>query len=140
MWFKFKKIFLVLHHKVSIYMYNVYIQVCSCDFVFSWIVYCTIGIFFYRLKDEKEVCVILDRLQTYLVPRGTTEEICRVYLRRIEHMYYKVPVISLTWRSLFELLTKDIQVCVTLNVHELGNEIYLRYDDKLSCNEKGVTC
>lgn len=42
-----------------------------------------------RLKDEKEVCVILDRLQTYLVPRGTTEEICRVYLRRIEHMYYK---------------------------------------------------
>lgn len=96
--------------------------------------------FFYRLKDEKEVCVILDRLQTYLVPRGTTEEICRVYLRRIEHMYYKVPVISLTWRSLFELLTKDIQVCVTLNMHELGNEIYLRYDDKLSCNEKGVTC
>lgn len=42
-----------------------------------------------RLKDEKAVCDILDRLQAYTVPRGTTEEICRVYLRRIEHMYYK---------------------------------------------------
>ncbi|XP_022339247.2 eukaryotic translation initiation factor 3 subunit C-like isoform X2 [Crassostrea virginica] len=42
-----------------------------------------------RLKDEKDVCTVLDRLQTYLVPRGTTEEICRVYLRRIEHLYYK---------------------------------------------------
>ncbi|XP_056016697.1 eukaryotic translation initiation factor 3 subunit C-like isoform X1 [Ostrea edulis] len=42
-----------------------------------------------RLKDEKDVCILLDRLQAYLVPRGTTEEICRVYLRRIEHLYYK---------------------------------------------------
>lgn len=27
-----------------------------------------------------------------------------------------------------------------LNMYELGNEIYLRYDDKLFCNEKGVIC
>ena len=45
-----------------------------------------------RLKDEGKVCELLDRLQAYLVGRATTEEICRIYLRRIEHLYYKVRI------------------------------------------------
>lgn len=42
-----------------------------------------------NLKDEGRVCGIIDRLLTYLDKKGSTEEICRVYLRRIMHTYYK---------------------------------------------------
>ncbi|XP_063337376.1 eukaryotic translation initiation factor 3 subunit C-like [Pelmatolapia mariae] len=42
-----------------------------------------------NLKDEGRVCGIVDRLLTYLENKGSTEEICRVYLRRIMHTYYK---------------------------------------------------
>lgn len=42
-----------------------------------------------RLKDEKNVCRIIERLQSYLEGRGSASELCRIYLRRIEHLYYK---------------------------------------------------
>ncbi|XP_041094754.1 eukaryotic translation initiation factor 3 subunit C isoform X3 [Polyodon spathula] len=42
-----------------------------------------------NLKDEARVCQIVDRLQQYLEQKGSTEEVCRVYLRRIMHTYYK---------------------------------------------------
>ncbi|XP_035259851.1 eukaryotic translation initiation factor 3 subunit C isoform X2 [Anguilla rostrata] len=42
-----------------------------------------------NLKDEGHVCGIIDRLLQYLENKGSTEEICRVYLRRIMHTYYK---------------------------------------------------
>lgn len=42
-----------------------------------------------HLKDEAAVCAIIDRVQRYLEEKGTTEEVCRVYLRRILHTYYK---------------------------------------------------
>ncbi|XP_041036044.1 eukaryotic translation initiation factor 3 subunit C, partial [Carcharodon carcharias] len=42
-----------------------------------------------NLKDESRVCQIVERLQRYLEMKGSTEEICRVYLRRIMHTYYK---------------------------------------------------
>ncbi|TSK14503.1 Eukaryotic translation initiation factor 3 subunit C [Bagarius yarrelli] len=42
-----------------------------------------------NLKDEARVCSIIDRLLQYLESKGTTEEVCRVYLRRIMHTYYK---------------------------------------------------
>ncbi|KAK2866013.1 hypothetical protein Q7C36_002069 [Tachysurus vachellii] len=42
-----------------------------------------------NLKDEGHVCNIIDRLLQYLESKGTTEEVCRVYLRRIMHTYYK---------------------------------------------------
>ncbi|XP_047231998.1 eukaryotic translation initiation factor 3 subunit C isoform X2 [Girardinichthys multiradiatus] len=42
-----------------------------------------------NLKDEGRVCGIIDRLLTYLENKGSTEEVCRVYLRRIMHTYYK---------------------------------------------------
>lgn len=42
-----------------------------------------------NLKDEGRVCGIIDRLLNYLEGKGSTEEICRVYLRRIMHTYYK---------------------------------------------------
>ncbi|KAI0212557.1 Eukaryotic translation initiation factor 3 subunit C [Lamellibrachia satsuma] len=51
-----------------------------------------------RLKDETKVCEIINDLQKYLESQLladeelspiTVEEICRVYLRRIGHLYYK---------------------------------------------------
>lgn len=42
-----------------------------------------------RLKNEKTVCLIIERLQGYLEGRGSASELCRIYLRRIEHLYYK---------------------------------------------------
>ncbi|XP_007248755.2 eukaryotic translation initiation factor 3 subunit C isoform X1 [Astyanax mexicanus] len=42
-----------------------------------------------NLKDEGCVCNIIDRLLQYLESKGSTEEVCRVYLRRIMHTYYK---------------------------------------------------
>ncbi|XP_069840551.1 eukaryotic translation initiation factor 3 subunit C isoform X1 [Dendropsophus ebraccatus] len=42
-----------------------------------------------NLKDEARVCEVIERVQKYLQEKGSTEEICRVYLRRIMHTYYK---------------------------------------------------
>ena len=42
-----------------------------------------------RLKDEARVCGIVARLQRYLRGRGSPEELCRVFLRRVLHTYYK---------------------------------------------------
>ncbi|KAK2097790.1 Eukaryotic translation initiation factor 3 subunit C [Saguinus oedipus] len=42
-----------------------------------------------HLKDEAQVCAIIERVQRYLEEKGTTEEVCRIYLLRILHTYYK---------------------------------------------------
>lgn len=42
-----------------------------------------------RLKDEQPVCNLLEKLQPYIEKTGTSEEVCRCYLRRIEHLYFK---------------------------------------------------
>lgn len=42
-----------------------------------------------NLKDEARVCEVIERVQKYLQEKGSTDEICRVYLRRIMHTYYK---------------------------------------------------
>ncbi|KAH9518662.1 Eukaryotic translation initiation factor 3 subunit C [Bulinus truncatus] len=42
-----------------------------------------------RLKDEQALCDIIDKLEKYLEKIGNSEELCRIYLRKIEHVYYK---------------------------------------------------
>ncbi|XP_048505751.1 eukaryotic translation initiation factor 3 subunit C isoform X2 [Athalia rosae] len=42
-----------------------------------------------RLKDEKRVATIIDKVQEYLERHNNVSELCRVYLRKIEHLYYK---------------------------------------------------
>ncbi|XP_041575442.1 eukaryotic translation initiation factor 3 subunit C-like protein isoform X3 [Taeniopygia guttata] len=42
-----------------------------------------------HLKDEARVCGIIGRLQRYLQAKGSPEELCRVYLLRVLHTYYK---------------------------------------------------
>ena len=43
-----------------------------------------------RLKDEKAVCDLILQLERYLEANATSDEICRVYLKHVEHLYYKV--------------------------------------------------
>lgn len=44
-----------------------------------------------RLKDEPVVCKIIERLQEYLEAngKGTSSELCRAFILRIDHIYYK---------------------------------------------------
>jgi len=42
-----------------------------------------------RLKDEKRVCEIIDKVQLYLEHQNIESEVCRVYMRKIDHLYYK---------------------------------------------------
>jgi translation initiation factor 3 subunit C len=41
------------------------------------------------LKDEKMVAIIIDKVQEYLERQKLSAELCRIYLRKIEHLYYK---------------------------------------------------
>jgi translation initiation factor 3 subunit C len=43
----------------------------------------------FRLKDEKMVATIIDKVQEYLERQKLSAELCRIYLRKIEHLYYK---------------------------------------------------
>jgi len=44
------------------------------------------------LRDETVVCRIIEDLENYLQlqRQATDDEMCRVYLKRIQHLYYKV--------------------------------------------------
>ncbi|XP_044763393.1 eukaryotic translation initiation factor 3 subunit C [Coccinella septempunctata] len=42
-----------------------------------------------RLKDEVKVSSIIDKTMQYLERFKVSSEICRIYLRKIEHLYYK---------------------------------------------------
>ncbi|KAK3913980.1 Eukaryotic translation initiation factor 3 subunit C [Frankliniella fusca] len=43
-----------------------------------------------RLKDEKRVSNIIDKVQEYLERQTDIDaELCRIYMRKIEHLYYK---------------------------------------------------
>ncbi|CAG9770690.1 unnamed protein product [Ceutorhynchus assimilis] len=42
-----------------------------------------------RLKDESKVSVIIDKTMKYLERSNVPSELCRIYLRKIEHIYYK---------------------------------------------------
>jgi len=59
------------------------------DCCFSFVITKIIFILIIRLKDEKQVAAIIDKVQEYLEKQGTVSELCRVYLRKIQHLYYK---------------------------------------------------
>ena len=42
-----------------------------------------------RLKDETRVSQIIDSLQQYVERQSLPAELCRLYMRKIEHLYYK---------------------------------------------------
>jgi translation initiation factor 3 subunit C len=36
------------------------------------------------------VTAIIDKVQKYVERQGTPPELCRIYLRKVEHLYYKL--------------------------------------------------
>ena len=42
-----------------------------------------------RLKDEPVVVGILDKAEKLTLKGGSPSEVCRIYLKRIEHIYFK---------------------------------------------------
>ncbi|KAL1109986.1 hypothetical protein AAG570_014065 [Ranatra chinensis] len=42
-----------------------------------------------RLTDEKRVTSIIDKVQLFLEKQSVNSELCRIYMRKIEHLYYK---------------------------------------------------
>jgi len=42
-----------------------------------------------RLKDEPKVVSILNKAEALILKSGSPSEICRIYLKRIEHIYFK---------------------------------------------------
>lgn len=45
--------------------------------------------FIVKLRDEVQVCTIIDTMLEYQEKQGQVSDICRIYLRKIEHVYYK---------------------------------------------------
>lgn len=42
-----------------------------------------------RLKDEVSVTKLIEQVLIYVETQGSPTEICRIYLRKIDHLYYK---------------------------------------------------
>merc|ERR1719222_1764018 len=42
-----------------------------------------------RLKDEPKVVATLDKAERLVLKTGSPSEVCRIYLKRIEHIYFK---------------------------------------------------
>lgn len=52
-----------------------------------------------RLKDEVQVCKLIETLFGYFEEGASPAELCRIYLKKIEHMYYKFDHISMKRRA-----------------------------------------
>lgn len=52
-----------------------------------------------RLKDEAKVFAIITKVQKHLEVHGSQSEVCRIYLRKIEHLYYKFDPLILQFKS-----------------------------------------
>eukprot|EP00745_Piridium_sociabile_P042388 TRINITY_DN85371_c0_g1_i1.p1 TRINITY_DN85371_c0_g1~~TRINITY_DN85371_c0_g1_i1.p1 ORF type:complete len:942 (-),score=320.40 TRINITY_DN85371_c0_g1_i1:456-3281(-) len=73
-----------------------------------------------RLKDEQRVCTLLESLQAYIEKTGTSEEICRAYLRQIEHIYFKFD------QTAFEEATDKTKVTPESMMDKLCKFIYAK--------------
>lgn len=63
----------------------------------------------FRLKDEAMVCQIIEEVENYLRTRATDEELCRIYLKRIQHLYYKVKILDLHYLA-FEWVMENLNL------------------------------
>lgn len=64
-------------------------------YVYVHVPACAYGAYLCRLQGEKRVYDLIKRVQVYLEPRfreSRPDILCSIYIRRIEHLYYKVHV------------------------------------------------
>lgn len=66
-----------------------------------------------RLRDEVKVVGIIDRLADYLESdqRGTSLELCRVYLLKIDHLYYKFDALAMDQKEERAVKSAELSGC-----------------------------
>jgi translation initiation factor 3 subunit C len=42
-----------------------------------------------RLKNEPKICSLINLLADYVEKKGEKQDLCRIYLKKVEHLYYK---------------------------------------------------
>ncbi|XP_068242028.1 eukaryotic translation initiation factor 3 subunit C [Palaemon carinicauda] len=89
-----------------------------------------------RLRDEIRVCAIIDKLLKYEEENGMPSDICRIYLRKIEHLYYKYEPRAAK-QAMGELpVTEDTSLC---EMDKLCKYIYVR-DNTDRLRTRAVLC
>lgn len=89
-----------------------------------------------RLRDEIRVCAIIDKLLKYEEENGMPSDICRVYLRKIEHLYYKYEPRAAK-QAVGEIpVTEDTSLC---EMDKLCKYIYVR-DNTDRLRTRAVLC
>ncbi|XP_060532755.1 eukaryotic translation initiation factor 3 subunit C [Cylas formicarius] len=76
-----------------------------------------------RLKDETRVSDIIDKTMRYMERTNVPSELCRVYLRKIEHLYYKFDPRVLQQKA--GELSKEVVTSVT-EMEKLCKYIYAK--------------
>ena len=68
------------------------------------------------------MCQIIEDLQDYFEFRSSTEERCRIYLKRIEHVYYKVSLYAYVEELGLKMYTLYSIMCIhTGFIHVMEN-------------------
>lgn len=62
------------------------------------------------------MCDIIDRVQIYLENQNIESEVCRIYMRKIDHLYYK-----------FDPLVLKQKKVTNINSLKQFNNIFFRY-------------
>ena len=68
------------HSNEYVQRYTKFVSVLNCFYYFLYS----------RLKDEIKVTHIVDKVQIYIERQDRPAEVCRIYLRKTEHLYYKL--------------------------------------------------
>jgi Eukaryotic translation initiation factor 3 subunit 8 N-terminus len=64
------------------------------------------------LEDETRLCQIIDSLQTYVERLNFPSELCRLYLRKMEHLYYRIDPNYIKLRQVKEVKLKTVKMCL----------------------------
>lgn len=78
-----------------------------------------------RLKDEKRVTDIIDKVLQYVEKNKDVQEVCRIYIRKIEHLYYKFDPTVLQQKQ--GVLKPDVETSVQ-TMNKLCKYIYDKDD------------
>ncbi|CAH1155507.1 unnamed protein product [Phaedon cochleariae] len=78
-----------------------------------------------RLKDEAKVSSVIDKTMKYLERSSVPSELCRIYLRKIEHLYYKFDPRVLQQKAGDPAVSKD-EITSVQEMEKLCKYIYAK--------------
>ena len=85
-----------------------------------------------RLKDEPKVMELLEITQKMVDKLGSPSEMCRVYLKRIEHIYFKFDSRVIQQKNVSE----DVRKNCTRSLFKMFTSAELNFDnfnDEIQC-------